>query len=150
MGNFQSMEVGEELTVCTFYISSVSNAEQNFCRLRHINMERNEVFCIPQLKCVEGRVVTHEGNSSKRLGSGRKSARKSKSLQSGSHSARGEAEAMAESLKDGEAAGRKAAAEEGKGSGETEAQPSAMKEQATSEAAEEASGKKDEFNLEGE
>jgi hypothetical protein len=26
-----------------------------------VNMEKNEVYCIPQLKCVEGRVVTHEG-----------------------------------------------------------------------------------------
>ena len=51
-------------------------------------MEKNQIFCIPQLKCVEGRVVTHDGSHPKRSGSGRKSARRSKSRQQGSQSAR--------------------------------------------------------------
>ncbi|XP_070173868.1 X-ray radiation resistance-associated protein 1-like isoform X2 [Littorina saxatilis] len=61
-------------------------------KLRHINMEKNKIFCIPQLKCVEGRVVTHDSSPPKRPESGRRSARRSKSRQSGLLSARKEAE----------------------------------------------------------
>ncbi|XP_076453924.1 X-ray radiation resistance-associated protein 1-like [Babylonia areolata] len=52
-------------------------------KLRHINMEKNRVFCIPQLKCVEGRVVTQDGTKSRRPKSGRRSARGSTRRQSG-------------------------------------------------------------------
>lgn len=47
----------------------------NHFRLRHLNLERNEIFYVPQLKSVEGSmVVSEEGNTGKR----KKSARSGK------------------------------------------------------------------------
>ncbi|XP_035827301.1 X-ray radiation resistance-associated protein 1 isoform X2 [Aplysia californica] len=51
-------------------------------KLRHLNMSKNEIFFVPQLKSVEGRVVTQDGKDKKRPrrpGSGRRSSRRSKS-----------------------------------------------------------------------
>ncbi|KAL8600018.1 hypothetical protein ACOMHN_057787 [Nucella lapillus] len=53
-------------------------------KLRHINMEKNQMYCIPQLKCVEGRVVTQEGSKPKLPRSARHtSSRRARSRQSG-------------------------------------------------------------------
>ncbi|GFR71749.1 X-ray radiation resistance-associated protein 1 [Elysia marginata] len=37
-------------------------------RLRHLNMAKNQIFFVPQLKSVEGRVVTQDGHGRKRRG----------------------------------------------------------------------------------
>ncbi|BFZ00960.1 hypothetical protein BsWGS_03999 [Bradybaena similaris] len=46
-------------------------------KLRHLDLAKNQIFSVPQLKVVEGRVVTQDGKERKRSkppGSGRKSA----------------------------------------------------------------------------
>lgn len=48
-------------------------------RLRHLNMEKNEIFSIPQLKCIDGQIfLSDKVPLQPRPHSGRKSAKQSK------------------------------------------------------------------------
>lgn len=53
-----------------------------FHRLHHLDLSKNEIFFVPQLKLVEGRVVTQDGRERKRAkqsGNSHRSGRRSKS-----------------------------------------------------------------------
>ncbi|CAG5120231.1 unnamed protein product, partial [Candidula unifasciata] len=51
-------------------------------KLRHLDLSKNKIFCVPQLKVVQGRVVTQDGKERKRCRRPRSSRKSAKCLKS--------------------------------------------------------------------